>query len=172
MSWDWRALQKTAEDLKALGDQAKKAGDADASEAAYRAAISRAYYCLHHVALEWARKPPISFSPPPSRPGQRRTNLHRELPRALQQQRSRIQTVGGQSFRPSEIGTRLERLRDRRNEADYDNPATTIASWQVEAHRAVTNMRDTIALLDAPIMPPTTGTAGPNGNLNPHRRRP
>lgn len=106
MSFDWTDYFKLAEALN------REKGRLASSEACQRSSISRAYYAVFHLA--WDKALALdNFQPMDD------SQIHKEV--RLHYQRSH-------DARRQLIGTLLDRMRNNRNKADYDNTVLRLDS--------------------------------------------
>jgi uncharacterized protein (UPF0332 family) len=120
MSFDWDEYFRLAEEL--YDNDSSTLHD---NEAENRSSISRAYYAAYNRALEKAPYPPKGRS------------KHRKLIDIFKQSQDRSE---------NQIGRNLERLRDKRTDADYD---TDLGGPEQCALKAETSLELCRRILDA-----------------------
>ncbi len=98
----------------------------EGNEAAYRSAVSRAYYALHNVAKPYCEK---IASRPSSRP---EGHSHKALVGILRREAPQL---------GADVGRKLHELRDARNIADYEDDEfytfEETRAFVISAHRAI-----------------------------------
>lgn len=108
MSFHW---EKNLDIAKAIEQCASKITEAQKREAAYRAAVSRAYYGVMKVSfLRFSRD--YTF---------RRQNVHEQVRKRLENYPARVGITRHQASIAKRLHNQFKRLRAYRNEADYQD---------------------------------------------------
>ena len=126
MAFDWNSYLTLAKELATQTNGQKVNQDIEAKQ---RCAVSRAYYCVYHSALAYAR---ITFAYTPSTHS---VSLHRELQKKYKQQSGSIDH--------REVGQILTKLHQYRVNCDYQaddqgNLQKLLSSVVLEAERVDT----------------------------------
>lgn len=127
MPFEWTRYASLAEWL----EQNAATASAASEEAAYRSSVSRAYYVAFHAAMGLlaTREGYV-----PTRTGEDHVNVMNALLRDRLNRQPRIQ-----------IGTKLQRLKRRRGEADYE--ANTLVSGEM-ARACLQDMRQLLQVIN------------------------
>lgn len=148
MSFDWVGLGALAASLKADGD-GHAASDPALAQGAWRASVSRAYYCAYHQVL--ARHVAYWSAVPFNRPNQ---GSHKDLLDSLIHKEPTVQGAR-ERLAVKTIHNELGRLLELRHAADY-RETHTFSSQKVG--RAIERLRKIEGELQHLVRPPPSST--------------
>ena len=148
MRWNWESYLDLARDLAKDADDEALA--ANSREALLRAAASRAYYAVFHIARDWAEEHTEYARPTRSERGR---GSHQHLIDHFER--------NGANRLEKHISRSLDTARTSRENADYEDAITPPRTWQSVATNAIDAAEEILELLPQAVPKPR----------NPGRRR-